>query len=418
MTTGGNSRGEPNPGAAVIVAVLLTRLHPAPWNPRTIKDERFQNLCRSIEADPDLLWRRPVLAQADGTIYAGNQRYRAAERLGFETIPAVIEDVPDQLARERALRDNAQWGAWEEDELAALLQGLGADGAELELLGFDERDLQQLLDSLAPPAALGDPDDIPPLRAEPTTKPGDLWVLGTHRVLCGDATSAEDVARVMDGAFASCAWTDPPYGVDYVGGTKQHLTIKNDTPDGLRDLLIRSFAAIDPVLQPGAALYIAHPAGPGSVVFAEAFIGQGWRLHQTLVWVKSRLVLGHSDYHYRHEPVLFGYKQGAPGRRGRGARGWYGDNSASSVFEVNTPTRNADHPTSKPVALIEPMLRNSSRSGEIVLDPFLGSASTLIAAEQLGRRCFGIDLDARYIDVAVRRWELLTGKTAVLEARA
>ena len=149
-------------------------------------------------------------------------------------------------------------------------------------------------------------------------------------------------------------------------------------------------------------------------MFAEAFIAQGWRLHQTLVWVKSRLVLGHSDYHYRHEPVLFGYKQGASGRRGRGGRGWYGDNSASSVFDVPTPTRNADHPTSKPVALIEPMLRNSSRTGEIVLDPFLGSASTLIAAQRLGRRCFGMDLDPCYVDVAVRRWELLTGKQATL----
>jgi DNA modification methylase len=133
--------------------------------------------------------------------------------------------------------------------------------------------------------------------------------------------------------------------------------------------------------------------------------------------VKSRLVLGHSDYHYRHEPILFGYSQGAPGRRGRGSRGWYGDNSASSVFEVDTPTRNADHPTAKPIALIEPMLRNSSRTDEIVLDPFLGSASTLIAAERLGRRCFGIELDPRYVDVAVRRWEALTGKAATVEAR-
>ena len=135
------------------------------------------------------------------------------------------------------------------------------------------------------------------------------------------------------------------------------------------------------------------------------------------MWVKTRLVLGHSDYHYRHEPILFGYKQGAPGRRGRGARGWYGDNTATSVFEVPTPNRNADHPTQKPVALIEPMLRNSSKTGEIVLDPFLGSGSTLIAAEQLGRRCFGIDVDPRYVDVAVRRWEAITGKQATLEAR-
>ncbi|MGE0227521.1 MAG: DNA methyltransferase [Dehalococcoidia bacterium] len=400
-----------------VVATPLTALHPAPWNPRTIADERFQNLCGSVRSDPEFLWRRPVLAQADGTIYAGNMRYLAAQYLGFETIPAVIEQVSDQLARERALRDNQQWGEWEHDDLAALLTRLREDGSDVELLGFDERELQQLLDRLSPTGSLSDPDEVPALPDEPITKVGDLWNLGGHRVLCGDASVAEDVARVMDGSLASCVWTDAPYGVNYVGGTREHLTLKNDTPEGLADLLARSFAAIDSAIAPGAALYFAHPAGPGSVVFAEAFIRQGWRLHQQLVWVKSRLVLGHSDYHYRHEPILFGYKSGASGRRGRGGRGWYGDNTADSVFEVPTPTRNDDHPTSKPVALIEPMLRNSSRTGEVVLDPFLGSGSTLIAAEQLGRRCFGIDLDPRYVDVAVRRWESFTGQRAQLSPR-
>ncbi len=407
-----------NANAAKIVAVPLARLHPAQWNPRAISDERFRNLCASVQADPDFLWSRPVLAQADGTIYAGNMRYRAAVELGLATIPAVVENVPDQLARERGLRDNQQWGEWEEDELAALLAQLREQGSDLELVGFDERELQQLLDRLDHEGGLTDPDDVPPLPEEPITKPGDLWLLGdNHRVLCGDATNAEDVAQVMDGALASCVWTDPPYGVDYVGGTKQHLTIKNDSPDGLHDLLQGSFAAIDSVLKPGAALYIAHPAGPGSVVFGQAFIAQGWQLRQTLCWVKDRLVLGHSDYHYRHEPILFGYKPGTSGRRGRGGRGWYGDNTATSVFEVPTPHRNADHPTSKPVALIEPMIRNSSRTSEVVLDPFLGSASTLIACERLGRTCVGIELDPRYVDVAVARWSAMTGRQAIREER-
>jgi ParB-like chromosome segregation protein Spo0J len=163
--------------------VPLVALTPAPWNPRSIKDERFQNLCDSMESDPDLLWRRPILAQADGTIYAGNMRYRAAQHLGMLEVPAVIEDVSDQLARERALRDNQQWGQWEEDDLAALLEGLRADGTDLELLGFDERELQQLLDRLGKDATLADPDDVPDLPEEPITKPGDLWLLGDHRIL-------------------------------------------------------------------------------------------------------------------------------------------------------------------------------------------------------------------------------------------
>jgi DNA modification methylase len=395
-----------------VQSVPITRLHPAAWNPRLIKDDRFENLCASITADPGFLWHRPVLAQADGTIYAGNMRYRAAQHLGMTTIPAIVEDVPDQLARERALRDNAQWGEWQQDELAELLHQLGQTGSDLDLLGFDDRELQRLLDRLSLQASLGDPEVVPALPEGPVAKPGDLYRLGLHRLLCGDSTNPNDVARVMGDERAACLWTDPPYGVSYVGGTKDALTIKNDDADGLDGLLGGAFAAIDPFLAEGAAIYIAHPAGALSVTFANRFIAQGWRLHETLVWVKDSLVPGHSDYHYRHEPLLFGYKA-ATGRRGRGARGWYGGNDASSVFEVPRPKASPEHPTSKPVALVEAMVKNSTKSGEIVLDAFLGSGSTLIAAERLGRRCFGIELDARYVDVAVRRWEALTGQKAV-----
>ncbi len=213
------------PAAAKLVP--LPRLHPAAWNPRTISDERFQNLCRSIQADPNFLWRRPVLAQADGTVYAGNMRYRAAEHLGLAAIPAIVEDVPDHLARERALRDNQQWGEWVADDLALLLADLAREGSDIDLLGFGEGELQQLLDRLQL-EPLSDPDDVPPLPAEPVTQPGDLWLLGDHRVLCGDATIAEDLTRLVGGEFAACLWTDPPFGVSYTGGTKDQLTIQND----------------------------------------------------------------------------------------------------------------------------------------------------------------------------------------------
>jgi DNA modification methylase len=268
--------------------------------------------------------------------------------------------------------------------------------------------------SEAQPGGLTDPDDVPELPDEPTAKPGQLWTLGEHRVLCGDAADDHDVAMVFDGHQAACAWIDPPYGVNYQGGTKDHLTIKNDSPDGLRSLLRDSFAALDAALTPGAAIYVAHAAGALSVTFGECFLDQDWRLHQTLVWVKDSLVLGRSDYHYKHKPILFGYKAANEGRRGRGSSGWYGDNSQCSVFEVPRPKVNADHPISKPLALVERMLRNSSRTGDVVADVFLGSGSTLIAAEPLGRRCFGIELDPRYVAVVVRRWEQFTGKTAVL----
>ena len=338
-------------------------------------------------------------------------RFRAAQALGMETIPALVEDVSDRLARERALRDNAQWGEWEEEELASLLSRLGSEESNLDVLGFDERDLQKLLDSIECPPALGDPDDLPALPDEPEAKAGDLWLLGPHRLLCGDATSARDVSVLMGDEQAICLWTDPPYGVEYEGGTKRKLTLRNDSAEGLSKLLEESFAALDAALAAGAAVYVAHPPGALSVTFGSRFLAQGWRLHETLVWVKDSLVIGHSDYHYRHEPVLFGYKA-SQGRRGRGAGGWYGGNDCSSVFEVPRPKASPDHPTSKPVALIEAMVKNSSRSGDVVLDGFLGSGSTLIACERAGRRCFGLEIDPRYVDVAVRRWEAYTGRKA------
>ena len=238
-----------------------------------------------------------MLAQADGTIYAGNMRFRAAQSLGMETIPALVEEVSDRLAHERALRDNAQWGEWEEDELASLLTRLGSEESNLDVLGFDQRDLQKFLDSIECPPALGDLDDLPALPDEPETRPGDLWLLGPHRLLCGDATSAGDVATVMADEQAVCLWTDPPYGVEYEGGTKRKLTLRNDSAEGLSRLLEESFAALDGALASGAAVYIAHPAGALSVTFGSRFLAQGWRLHQTLVWIKDSLVIGHSDYH-------------------------------------------------------------------------------------------------------------------------
>jgi DNA modification methylase len=393
-------------------AVPLTRLQPALWNPRSIKDERFQNLCRSLEADPDFLWLRPVLATTDGTVFGGNMRLRAAEHLGWETVPAILLDIPEQLAKERALKDNGAWGEWQDDDLAAFLASLQEAGADVGLLGFEERELQQLLDSLGRPTGHVDPEDIPELPQEPVTQAGDLWLLGEHRVLCGDSTDPLAFAQLVGDESVACVWTDPPYGVSYVGGTKDKLTIKNDSSEGLGLLLRESFNALDQVLVSGAAIYVAHPAGPNSVVFGQSFIERGWRLHQTFTWVKDRLVLGHSDYHYRHEPILFGYKPVSEGRRGRGGKGWYGGNDADSVFEFPTARRNDEHPTAKPVGLVAAMVKNSSKSGQIICDPFLGSGSTLIACEQLGRRCYGIDLDPKYVDVAVRRWERFTGKTA------
>jgi DNA modification methylase len=273
--------------------------------------------------------------------------------------------------------------------------------------------VNELLRSLAHQASVGlrtlhaDPDHLPEA-VEPRTSPGDLWLLGEHRLLCADATQAEAFPRLMEGERAHVLWTDPPYGVDYTGKTPDALKIAGDKAAGLTELLRSSFAAAGSFLAPGAAIYLCHPAGREGLIFLEAFRAQGWRLHQGLVWVKDVMVLGHADYHYRHEPIAYGYAPG--GRRpGRGRAGWYGGNSQDSVMEIPRPKASREHPTIKPVELVRRCLENSSVPGDVVLDPFCGSGTTLIACEMLGRRGFGVELDPRYVDVAVERFEDLTG---------
>jgi DNA modification methylase len=352
-----------------------------------------------------MLWARPLVALPDGTVVMGNQRLLAARELGWATIPVLYAELDPQRARVWALRDNNAYGEWEELALAALLDELAGGGVELALTGFESGELDRLLALMTPPA---DPDQAPPLpEGEPESSPGELYELGPHRLLCGDATDPGVLARLLGGLQAEVLWTDPPYGVGYEGKTPQALTIANDSTGTLAPLLDGAFAAADTVLAPAARCYIAAPAGSQGTVFRTAFDRVGWHHHQSLVWVKNAPVLGHSDYHYAHEDILYGWKPG-PGRPGRGRHQgsrWYGDNRQTTVFHVDRPARSEEHPTMKPVGLIEAMLRNSSRHGDVVFDPFAGSGSTLIACERLGRRCFAIELDPAYCDVIRNRYE-------------
>ena len=393
--------------------IPVSELHVPSDHPRRISAERRANLLRALERDPDYLWRRPILANETGAVYAGVQRFLVLLDAGWTAVPAVVEPVPDQMVRERRIRDNQSWAEWDEDALAVELDTLGDLGADIDSLGFQPAEVEALLARLER-ADVVDPDAVPEVPAEPVTGAGDAWRLGSHVVVCGDSTDP----RVLDRAFvaanvktAAVLWTDPPYGVDYVGKTRAALTIQHDDANGLSALLTGDWQSVDHYLKPGAAIFCAHPAGPLAVLFFETIANQGWQFRQDLVWVKDAFVLGHADFHYQHEGVAYARKPG-PGRWGRGGRGWYGGNALASVFEVPRPAASPDHPTTKPVGLVRPMLQATSRRGEVVLDPFLGSGSTLIAAEQTGRRCIGIEIDSRYVDVAVRRWETATGATA------
>ena len=404
-----------------VAAVPLAKLKPADWNPRTIRDVRFKNLCDSIEADPEFLWRRPILATADGTIYAGNMRYRAASHLGMKTVPAIVEDVPERLAKERALRDNAQWGDWQDDQLAEMVYGLAADGADVKLLGIEDDELARLLGMVGVGGneGLTDPDEIPEV-VEPRSKRGDLWLLGEHRVLCGDATNADDVARLWGDDRASLVWTDPPYGVA-IGDKNKYLNsiapsnrveenLTNDTLDepSLLRMLQEAFGAAVTVCTAGAAWYVAGPPGPLHLRFGEVLRDLGI-YRQTLIWVKNNATfapLGVS-YHWAHEPIFYGWVPD-------GAHRYLGDRKQTTIWEIDRPAASPEHPTMKPVELVARAMQHSTGAGEMVFDPFLSSGTTLVACEQLGRKCYGLEIEPKYVDVIVARWEQFTGRKAVL----
>lgn len=347
-------------------------------------------------------------------ILAGNHTRDALAAEGHPAARCEILECTDDEARRINLADNrlAELGDYDGDALAELLSYLDGD---YEGTGYTDADIDALLN----PSHLdtnGDPDAVPSAPSEPISKPGDIWRLGPHRVLCGDSTNVAAVEEMLAGDLADCMWTDPPYGVDYVGKTKDALTISNDATGDLPDLLAGAFAVATVALLPGAPVYVAHAPGPLSLTFAQAFLDAGWLLRQNLVWVKDVLVLGRSDYHYRHEPILYGFTNGGEGRLGRGGQRWYGDNAATTVFEIPKPSRSEDHPTMKPTELIVRCLNNSCRPGGIAYEPFGGSGSTLIAAHQTGRSARVVELDPRYVDVICRRFQEYAGTVPVLEA--
>lgn len=346
-------------------------------------------------------------------VLVGNHTVQAAQQIGLESLSAVVVDVDDAQARRIVLVDNrtSDLATYDDDLLAGLL----ADAGDLSGTGFTDVDLDHLISSTAPPVE-ADEEDAPEPPEEPVTQEGDVWVLGMHRLVCGDSTSGEVWAALMGVEVADAMWTDPPYGVEYVGKTKDALTIRNDGAAGLAPLLEGAFTQAAAYLKPGAPFYVAH-ADSERVTFETQAREAGLQVRQNLVWVKNSLVMGRSDYHYKHEPILYGFREGGEGRLGRGGNRWFGDNAQTTVLEFDRPTRSAEHPTMKPVALVEYCLNNSMPRRGIVLEPFGGSGSTLIACEQTGRAARVIELDPRFCDVIVRRWEKMTGLTAQKETK-
>jgi DNA modification methylase len=360
-------------------------------------------------------WTNPILIDENAGILAGHGRLLAARKLGLPEVPVIrFEHLTEAQKRAYLIADNqlALQAGWSEELLAQELAWLRDESFDLDLVGFDASELERLL-ALADGEAASDEteDEVPEPPEEPVSGPGDLWILGNHRLLCGDATVLADVERVLGGQLADMTFCDPPYNVDYANSPKDKLRgkhrpiLNDDLGDGFEAFLYDACVNILSVTK--GACYVCMSSSELHTL-QRAFRAAGGRWSTFVIWAKNTFTLGRADYQRQYEPMLYGWKDGSD-------HYWCGARDQGDVWFFDKPVRNDLHPTMKPVALVERAIRNSSKSRDIVLDPFGGSGSTLIACEKAGRQARLIELDPKYVDTIVLRWQDWAGGTAVLE---
>lgn len=384
----------------------IDKLIPYAKNSRTHSDAQVAQIAASIQ---EWGFTTPILIDDQHSVIAGHGRLAAARKLGLTEVPVIVATGwTDAQKRAYVIADNklAMNAGWDNELLALELGELGDLGFDLDLVGFTDDEIAALMPVEIEPG-LTDPDDAPAVQENSITVPGDVWIMGKHRLLCGDSTSISDLEKLTDGQLVDMWLTDPPYNVAYEGKTKDSLTIKNDAmeDDKFRQFLRDAYTAADTVMKPGAVFYIWHADLEG-YNFRGAAKDAGWTVRQCLIWKKSSMVMGRQDYHWKHEPCLYGWKEGA-------GHLWAADRKQTTILEFDKPSRNGEHPTMKPVALFEYQMLNNTKGGDIVLDSFGGSGTTLIAAEKNGRVARLMELDPKYCDVIVKRWQEFTGKQAI-----
>lgn len=397
----------------------LDALVPYARNSRTHSPEQIAQVAASIR---EFGFTNPVLIDAQGGIIAGHGRVIAARQLGLSEVPCIrLAHLADAQKRAYVIADNklALNAGWDDELLSLELRELDGLGFDLRLTGFNDDEISKLLDlDLEEGEGQGDADAVPEVRPDPISRPGDVWVLGRHRVMCGDSADEGSAFLLLDGKFADMVFTDPPYGVSYADkneslnkaakGNRIQTEIKNDHLQGdeLAAFFLSIFATMHAAMKPGCPFYVCAPQGGEQMMMMMMMMKAGIPMRHELIWVKNNHVLGRADYHYKHEPILYGWKEGA-------GRPWYGERDKFSTWHVDKPQQSKLHPTMKPVELVEIALKNSSKRGDIVLDLFGGSGTTLIACEKTGRTARLMELDPRYCDVIVRRWQDFTGQRAI-----
>lgn len=376
-------------------------------NSRKHSDEQVAQISASIK---EFGWTNPILIDGTNSIIAGHGRLMAARKLKMEEVPTIeLDHLTDTQRKALVIADNklALNADWDNALLTIELDELLKDGFALDILGFNQDELTALLEP-EQIEGLTDEDAVPEVPEEPKTKLGDIYQLGNHRLMCGDSTSINAVEKLMDNQLADQLVTDPPYNIAYEGGSKKREQIKNDemADEEFRQFLKDVYIAANAVMKAGAVFYIWHADTEG-YNFRGAARDMGWKVRQTLIWNKDNSAFGRSDYHWKHEPCLYGWKEGA-------AHLWAADRKQTTVIECKRPSKSDLHPTMKPVELMEYQILNNTKGSDIVLDLFGGSGSTMIAAEKIGRKARLMELDPKYCDVIVKLWEDFTGKKAEL----
>ena len=389
----------------------LQRLIPYAKNARTHDDGQVSQIAGSIA---EFGFVNPILVGDDDVIIAGHGRLMAAQQLGLDTVPVIVlHHLTESQRRALVIADNkiAENAGWNDELLKLELEELGDLGFDLDVIGFSDEELDELLGADEQPGET-DEDEIPEVEDEPVSRQGDVWIMGDHRLLCGDSTSKQDLDKLMSGELADMAFTDPPYNVDYGNNAKDKMRgkdrrIMNDNlGDDFYQFLKDALANLLSVTK--GACYIAMSSSELDTL-QKAFRDAGGKWSTFIVWAKNTFTLGRSDYQRQYEPILYGWREGND-------HFWCGARDQGDVWFFNKPVKNDLHPTMKPVELVERALRNSSKSRDIVIDLFGGSGSTLIACEKTGRAARLIELDPKYVDVIVRRWQDYSGEQAIRES--
>lgn len=369
----------------------LSQLKSNPNNPRTISDHKLDKLIASIKDFDAMLEARPIIVNKDYVVLGGNMRLLALQKLGYDEIPDTwvkFVEFDSEQELEFIIKDNVGFGDWDWEVLNEEwdIDKLGDWGLEIPDEWFSEEEVE------------ADEDDYEiPDEIKIDVIVGDIIEIGNHKLLCGDSTQTDEWHKLFGNEMADLVVTDPPYNVDYTGGTKESLKIINDKKeDGeFYQFLYDFYTALASYTKKGGAWYVWHADTEGAN-FRLAMKNAGIMVKQCLIWVKNSMVMGRQDYHWQHEPCLYGWKEGA-------SHSWYADRKQTTILNFDRPSRNAEHPTMKPIPLIAYQIKNSSKNGDIVADGFLGSGTTMIACEQLGRRCYGMELDPKYCQVIIDR---------------